>query len=326
MIIGFLSNKLTLRGTEIALFDYAYFNETLLNNNSIIITRPYDKVKHERDTSEEAYFKFSKRFKVEFYHQQNDIDDIVSKHNINILYIIKNGMYNDNVYTTRCRNAIHCVFGTYFPVPPPLLNSSKIAVISNPVNERCNSNFPIVPHMINIPISNINLKTELNIPSNSLVFGTYSGSDANVPYILEVVKRIVNEDKNIYFIFMNIEPFIDHPKVIFIRGTANMEVKSRFINTCDGMLYSRQLGETFGIAIGEFSMHNKPIICCREAEDKFHLQTLGSNCLLHSNAEQLYEILTHWNIYKKNINVNDNKYKIYTPEYVMNIFKKTFID
>jgi hypothetical protein len=32
--IGFLSNKLTLRGTEIAMYDYADYNETILNNRS----------------------------------------------------------------------------------------------------------------------------------------------------------------------------------------------------------------------------------------------------------------------------------------------------
>ncbi len=44
-IVGFLSNKLTLRGTEIAVYDYADYNETILNNKSIIITRDYNKIK-----------------------------------------------------------------------------------------------------------------------------------------------------------------------------------------------------------------------------------------------------------------------------------------
>lgn len=41
--IALLSNKLTLRGTEVSLYDYAYYNETLLNNKSIIITRDIEK-------------------------------------------------------------------------------------------------------------------------------------------------------------------------------------------------------------------------------------------------------------------------------------------
>ena len=38
MKIAFHSNQLGLRGTEIALFDYAYYNRELLGNESIIIS------------------------------------------------------------------------------------------------------------------------------------------------------------------------------------------------------------------------------------------------------------------------------------------------
>ena len=41
MNIGFIDNHLSIRGTSIALFEYAHFNETLLYNNSFIITRKY---------------------------------------------------------------------------------------------------------------------------------------------------------------------------------------------------------------------------------------------------------------------------------------------
>jgi hypothetical protein len=60
--VGFLSNKLTLRGTEVAMYDYADFNETILNNKSIIITRDYNRIQHEFDVSLDAYNKFHNRF------------------------------------------------------------------------------------------------------------------------------------------------------------------------------------------------------------------------------------------------------------------------
>ena len=40
--IAFHSNQLCLRGTEIALYDYAKYSEELLNNESIIIARHPD--------------------------------------------------------------------------------------------------------------------------------------------------------------------------------------------------------------------------------------------------------------------------------------------
>jgi hypothetical protein len=36
MKIGFHANSLFLRGTEIALHDYAFHNQTLLNNESVV--------------------------------------------------------------------------------------------------------------------------------------------------------------------------------------------------------------------------------------------------------------------------------------------------
>jgi hypothetical protein len=78
-----------------------YYNETLLNNKSIIITRDYNLIKHEVDVSSDAYDKFHKRFIVEYYKSQTHIDDIVEKHNITHLYIIKaggwDGLHRPNV-------------------------------------------------------------------------------------------------------------------------------------------------------------------------------------------------------------------------------------
>ena len=43
--VAFLSNKLTLRGTEVAIYDYAHYNETLLGNKSVMITRDYTRLR-----------------------------------------------------------------------------------------------------------------------------------------------------------------------------------------------------------------------------------------------------------------------------------------
>lgn len=62
--IAFLENKLTLRGTSIALYDYADYNEKLLGNTSLIITRSYQLMKDSRDVNNKAYDKFTNRFPV----------------------------------------------------------------------------------------------------------------------------------------------------------------------------------------------------------------------------------------------------------------------
>ncbi len=39
MKIAFHSNQLSIRGTEVVLFDYAHYNKLLLGNESFIISR-----------------------------------------------------------------------------------------------------------------------------------------------------------------------------------------------------------------------------------------------------------------------------------------------
>jgi hypothetical protein len=55
--IGFLANHLGLRGSEIALYDYAYYNQTILKNKSYIL---YDKMNDNND--EQVIEKFKKEF------------------------------------------------------------------------------------------------------------------------------------------------------------------------------------------------------------------------------------------------------------------------
>ena len=84
--VAFLSNKLTLRGTEIAIYDYADYNEKILQNKSIIITRDFEKIKNEFDVSIQAYNKFKSRFPVFYYENMNDVDSIVVNNNISHLF------------------------------------------------------------------------------------------------------------------------------------------------------------------------------------------------------------------------------------------------
>lgn len=51
-----------------------------------------------------------------------------------------------------------------------------------------------------------------------------------------------------------------------------------FIRTCDAMLHARMSGETFGLAIAEFSAHNRPVLTSSVHHDhhmaRSHLDTM----------------------------------------------------
>ena len=320
MKIAFLSNKLTLRGTEVAMYDYADYNETLLGNKSIIISRDINKHFYERDIHPEAYEKFRNRFPLFYYENIQDIENIIEKEKIDLLYVIKAGN-KDHLITKKCKTFMHCVFNTKEP------HGDFYIPISEQVNEISNTNYPIFPHMIRVFDTDENLRTELNIPKDATVFGSISGADEfTIDYIIETVKEISSNPlyDNIYFVFVNIIPFAPMTKrLIFIQGTTNMDIKRRFINTCDAMLYGRKDGESFGLCIGEFSVCNKPVISIKRSDVKnfcdFHFKTLKDDIIIHNNKTELVDILTNFGKYNKD--VSNNGYKKYTPEYVMNIFK-----
>lgn len=312
MKIAFHSNQLCLRGTEVALFDYAYYNQAYLNNESIIISNKNNPASHP-----EVIKKFENIFRVFFYEDFKEVEDILDQEHVDIMYMIKAG-FNDGLISKKHKTVIHCVFTHYEP------HGNVYAYISPWLARHYNNIW--VPHMINIPINNIsNLRDELNIPQTAIVFGRHGGDGQfDIDFVRQCVYDIARTRSDIYFLFMNTNKFCpDHRQIIHLPGTADMIKKAEFINTGDAMLYGRASGESFGIAIGEFSVFNKPIICPSFARDSFHLETLGNKAIKYSNYQELYKVLTN---FKPMPDQNWNCYQEFTPENVITKFKQVFID
>jgi len=292
-IIAFLSNKLTLRGTEITLYDYADYNEKILGNKSIIITRDYEKIKNEFDVDIQAYQKFQSRFRVEYYANNNpikELDSIVETNHIDYLYIIKAGQ-KDGLISTKCKNLIHCVF---LPNGP---HGDVYSVVGQTVNNISRTNFPVVPHMIILPDTNMDLREELHIPKNAIVFGRYGGKETfDIPFAHAVIKDILKLRSDIYFIFMNTHVFYNHTNIIYLPGNSCMIYKRKFINTCDALLHARCGGETFGITCGEFAVCEKPVITWNNSRANEHLLILKDKAVIYENGYELFDILNTFTI------------------------------
>jgi hypothetical protein len=317
MKIAFLSNKLTLRGTEISLYNYADYNEKYLGNTSVIITRDYYKLGDARDIHIDAYNKFLKRFPVFYYVEQPDIEEIVAREGIEVLFIEKAGSW-EGLIARNCFNIIHCVFSARQP------HGHVYSALHEFINVDSQTNVPIIPYMALVEDSSEDLREELNIPKDAIVFGTYSGKECfDIDYIRKVVEDIGSNPAfpNIYFIFLYIEQFgPPSDRIKFLPGTTDGVYKRKFINTCNAMLYGREGGETFGLSCAEFSLCDKPIIGRAEEHSRAHFMILGDDMIKHTNYDELYEIVTQWP--KHNKDVSNNGYKKYTPAYVMNIFSQ----
>ena len=321
MIIAFHDNALSERGTTIAIYDYAYYNQTLLGNKSIIL---YEK--NNINNNQEVIQKFQKEFNIYGYESWSEVDEVLKNNQVSILYLIKYG-FNDNKLSKICKNVVHCVFDCGYP-------HGNIYSSISPWVKNNNNKYPIVPHMINLPELKENIRIQLNIPKEAIVFGRYGGYEQfDIQYVKETIIEIANENPHYYFVFVNTRPFSNNIKnILYLDKIIDLEEKVKFINSCDAMIWGRSDGETFGSAIAEFSTQNKPVIACKYYNnlvngvfDVSHVHLLGNKALWYKDKESLKKIF--YEFQKEEYLKKDwNAYKDYTPNKVMKKFKEIYID
>jgi hypothetical protein len=270
-----------------------------------------------------AIQRFKDRFPVFGVTDWSMVDPILKENNCDVLYITKAGDWDGQVSSV-LKTVVHVVFSSQVP------HGNVYAAISDYMNYTFHTNIPVVPYIIRVEPTTETLHSELNIPKDALVFGTYSGQEQfDINYVRQAVYDITNNPAytNIYFIFMNVNQFMPiNDRVRFIAGTSDMVEKRKFINTCDAMLYGRNGGETFGAAVGEFCISGKPIICRGTEPADYHLRLLGDSAIKHMNYEELYRILTTWKKGDHSDKICPEKYQQFSPENVMTDFKRIFLD
>jgi hypothetical protein len=315
MKIAFHDNTLNIRGTSVALYDYAHYNEILLGNKSIILTP------RKADHDDMAVHKFSRRFQVIYYNNISEIDSILEREKVDFFYVIKYGK-NDGVLSRRVKTGIHCVFDMSEP------HGNVYAAVSDTLAKKFGMNI-YVPHMIGLQPSSTgeNMRKSLKIPLDATVLGRHGGQDTfDLSITKNAIIRAVNTRNDLYFLFVNTPCFYNHPRVIHLDKIVDSDEKNRFISTCNGMIHAQSMGETYGIAIGEFSVNNKPIISYNgNVWNDNYKKILGDKALWYTTEENCYQILVSFDKSKYE-DLDLNCYKAYTPENVMKIFKRVFLD
>ena len=176
MNVAFLSGQLNERGTTVALYDYAHFNETLLNNKSFIFTRS--------GQSPEVMDRFVKRFDVVTFDDTGDANRLIAENGIDVCYLIEHGRRPDSSYSLPdgCKTVVHCVLKSNDP------HGDVYACISDEVNKRSGTRFPVVPHMVHLPEVDGDLREELGIPATATVFGRHGGHDTfNLQFVHKTI-------------------------------------------------------------------------------------------------------------------------------------------
>lgn len=326
MNIAFFIRQFSERGTEVATYDYARFNEEFLNNKSYIIcfTESAQK-KMNLFLDRASYNKFKSRFEIIEIENMSDMKNVIVEKKLSFFYAQTHGgprdiyQFENKDIWQNCKTIKHCVFDINYP------ESDFYISISHHLNDKHNKNIPVIPYIVSLPDSNENLRQELNIPDTATVFGRYGGpNEFNIQMVHSSIVEVLDIDTNIYFLFMNTNKFYEHPRIIYLEKNLDLLYKTKFINTCDAMIHARSIGETFGLSVAEFSIKNKPIITCRSG-DLEHIKILKDKAIIYDSKEKLIKIFRNIKTLIP-LRKDWSAYAYYTPENIMLLFKTLIFD
>jgi hypothetical protein len=323
MKVAFHDNLLCVRGTTTALWDYAEWSQKLFNIEPIIIYNQSNI--YNQDFVVE---RFRSRYKVFGYkHDQfqphfqgaNQINEILKDNNCESLFMIKGGN-PDGVISTVSKNWINAI---------SICNESHIhgdrfAMGSRWLSRITDNKIDYVSYMVNLPDVDGDLRESLGIPKNAIVFGRNGGSDQfDLKFVHSAIEQALKIRKDIYFLFQGTDKFIEHERIIYLAPSVDVDYKVKFINTCDALIHARQIGESFGMTCAEFSMKNKPVITWFGSRERNHIEYLDNKGIYFNNYDDILHIFSK---FEPNSSVDYRCYEECLPEFVMDKFKKIYLN
>ena len=314
MNIAFYIDEMNLRGVSNSTFNYAKFNKKILKNKSFIF---YNKKNYRNNNA--IIKKFKNYFKLIGVSNFKEIDLYQKKFKLDFIYTQKSGNKDDWV-----SSKIKTIVQSLYPQSISQIHGYKYFFVSSWLSTKfSNGKIPHLPYIVNLGKTKKNLKKKLKLKENDIVFGCYGGdSSFDLKFVQDTLIDVVKKNKNIFFIFMNINKFSNNSRIKFLKGSSDEIYKKKFINTCDAMIYGRSLGESFGLACAEFANSNKPIISYKFNRHRAHIDYLSNNIISeYSSRKDLSKILL---TFKKKIKIfskSTNNYSSFNPIKVMKLFK-----
>jgi hypothetical protein len=321
--IAFFLRHFGERATEVSSYDYAHFNETLLGNESIILSlHPEVLADFNLPFLDGVYERFSRRFPVAHARAFGELASLIAEHHVDVFYTQTHGGRETAPFASPefdVPSIVHCVFDTRFP------QGTIYAAISESVNEAHRTHYPVVPYIVHLPETDEDLRAELNIPAEAIVFGRYGGhAQFDIDFVREVVVETALRNDGIHFLFMNTDRFCeDVPNIRFLPARVDPVEKRKFVNSCDAFVHGRRDGETFGLACGEFAICGKPVIAYEHVRRTAHIKILGDQMVLFRDRADLKSILEEFS--RGRYSMENNGYMNYSPQAVMQTFRECFI-
>lgn len=320
------------RGSATSVYEYASAAEELLSLSVHVILLKPDTRKDDPRLARTTLALFARRFEGRFSvlpccwpPPSSAIDAILTKINATDLYIQKSGA-DDGVLSRlpMVRNLVHAVFDgreqhgyAYARISPSVPGTA-----------------PVVPYIVpSASATGSDLREELDLPRNATVF-CRMGSEAsfNIVFVhVAVIRVAAMRPDDVHFLLMNTRPFCNTrcpANIHHLPPISDTERKSSFIRTCDAMIHARAEGETFGLAIAEFTAHNRPVLTSSAHHDhgkaRMHLDTLGTRGIYyHDEASLITQLLSFDRVAAAH--ADWRSYSAYDRHSVMRTFEHVFL-
>ena len=162
---------------------------------------------------------------------------------------------------------------------------SKVIYISNGM-QHCagvfGKNIRLIGIPVEAPLSDENLRDELDIPNDAFVFGRIGRDDNDIHDPVNLVSFAEVEDENTYFVALSPSEVLKEKaeqlgitNIRYVDKTLDDVRISKFFNTLDVLAHSRKDGECNPGNIWEGFAHGKPVISHYGIPYNGHIQEIG---------------------------------------------------
>lgn len=313
MRIGFQAGTLNERGMSVALHDYARGVQEHLGHEAVVFYNA-------RKSAPSVVEKIGRTVRMVPVPPESDPRRVSEPLGLDFCYHIREGRAGPlNIAAER--SGVHVVFRHFEP------HGDVYAYVSDWLADwMSGGRAPAVPHIVDLPEPEGNMRAELGLPAEAHVVGRYGGLDQfNLPFAQKAVAEALEKRSNLHFVFVNTERFIDHPRALFLPPIVAPEEKARFIATCDAGLNAKKIGESFGLAIAEFLMQGKPVYSWAGGMDRNHVVMTPERDWIYRTRRALVDLLVNHVPSPRDGELARASVEAFRPAPVMARFDKVFL-
>lgn len=184
--------------------------------------------------------------------------------------------------------------------------------------------FGVVPHIVDLPAQSDNVRQKIGIPKTAIVGLRYGGyREFDIPWVKEAVIKSLTLRGDLYYIFINTEPFVSHKRVIFLPRIISKQDKVNFLASSDFFIHGRLRGESFGLSIAESLLVGTPVLAWSGGHDRNHTLVVQNEYLYKDQQDLLSKIQRL--VLLNDMPVLTKRDNDFSPSKVYQVFKRVFL-